>query len=80
MADRVQFLPLDLVSTLPFKFKNLEPEDIEKIVSLLTDAYGRGYHDGFVRGSTEEHGRQYLLEQKQKAALGLAEKEGPCPA
>lgn len=68
MADRVQYLPMDLVSTLPFRFKHLESEDIEKVIGLLTEAHGRGYHDGFVRGGVEEHGRQYLLEQKQKAA------------
>lgn len=68
MADRVQYLPMDLVSMLPFRFKGIDEEHLGEIVSLLGEAFGRGYHDGYVRGMTEEHGRQRLKEQQEKAA------------
>lgn len=68
MADRVQYLPVDLVSTLPYQFKDLGEDDLRKLTGLLADAHGRGYHDGYVRGMTEEHGWQRLKEKREKVS------------
>lgn len=73
--DRVPFVPMDLVSILPFRLNTLSEEDYEKVSTLIAEAFTRGYNDGYVRGLTEESGRQYLKDQRIKKALSLPNKE-----
>lgn len=69
--DRVAFVPMDLVSVLPYHLKDLSEENFEKVSALIAEAFTRGYNDGYVRGLTEESGRQYMKDQRIKQALAL---------
>lgn len=70
-SDRVAFVPMDLVSILPYRLKDLSEDDFEKVSALIAEAFMRGYNDGYVRGLTEESGKQYMKDQRIKAALAL---------
>lgn len=70
MADQVRFLPVDLVAMTAMRIKNVTPEhEAQRIAGLVEEAYSRGYHDGFLRGASEENSWNRYREQHERKAM-----------
>jgi hypothetical protein len=78
VADQVRFLPVDLVAKTSRSVLSVPDEhEAQMIARLVEEAYSRGYHDGYIRGATEENSWNEYREQHRRKAMKPATSTEP---